>query len=71
MPDPIRCLPLTDREATTLFRSLLDYRRLLELSAIRDTVLVDAEIHIVDRLSERISLASFYPAEDFPAEDAQ
>lgn len=59
----IEALPLSDREAQALFRSLIDYRKTLQLSALYDSSLVREELAIVDRVSERISLNHFYPSD--------
>lgn len=57
-------LPLSASEAQTVFRALIDYRRILEASAIRDSALVRPEIDRVDAISERLSLGYFLsPAE--------
>lgn len=68
MPEPMKALPMNDKEATTLLRALIDYRKLLTFSAIADSVIVAAEIHAVDQLTERLTLNVFYPAEEM--EDA-
>lgn len=65
MPDPIRALPVDDRDAQALFRALLQYETILKYSALSDSALVAEELHRVVVLQERISLSSFYPAEDY------
>jgi hypothetical protein len=50
-------LSLTEREIQAAFRALIEYRRILELSAIRDSGIIRPEIDAVDTLSEKISLA--------------
>lgn len=52
-------LPLSPAEAQTVFRALIDYRRILQTSAIRDSALVRPEIDRVDVISERLSLGYF------------
>jgi hypothetical protein len=54
-------LSLTEREIQAAFRALIEYRRILELSAIRDSGIIRPEIDAVDSLSEKISLAFHYP----------
>lgn len=56
-------LYLTDRDGISLFRALLEYDKILRLSMIKDSVLVNAELLRVRDLQERISLISFYPDE--------
>lgn len=65
MPENARALPVSDGEAQTLFRALLDYQRSLEYSQIFDSSVVRQEQARVQTLIERISLTSFYPEEDF------
>lgn len=55
-------LSLTDREVQAVFRGLIDYRRILKLSEIREASIVREEINAVDSVSEKISLAFHYPA---------
>lgn len=61
MPDPVRALPLSDREAQSLFRALLTYEQQLSYSMILDTGVVQGELDRVRGLQERISLTSFHP----------
>lgn len=55
-------LSLSEREVQAAFRSLIEYRRILVLSELRDSTPVFEEIAAVDSLSEKISLAFHYPA---------
>jgi hypothetical protein len=66
MPEPVRSLPLSDRDAQTIFRALLEYDRVLSWSLIKDTALVHPELMRARELQTKISLTSFYPEEDFP-----
>jgi hypothetical protein len=61
-PEPVRALPVSDKDAQTIQRALIDYRRLLTLSTYAeiDVATVDAEIRRVDTLAERLSLNVFY-----------
>ena len=60
--DDTPTLSPTQREIQAAFRALIEYRRILKLSEIRDSVSVFEEIAAVDSLSEKISLAFHYPA---------
>lgn len=62
MPDDAILLSLTEKETQAAFRSLLEYRRLLKFSELRDSGAVFGEIEAVDSLSHKISLAYHYPA---------
>jgi hypothetical protein len=53
-------LSLTESEVQAAFRALIEYRRILELSAIKDSGIIRPEIDAVDSLSEKISLAFHY-----------
>lgn len=55
-------LSLTESEAQAAFRALIEYRRILKFSEIKDARLIRPEIDAVDSLSEKISLAFHYPA---------
>ena len=57
----IATLHLTPEESQAVFRSLIEYRRLLKLSEIRDSMLITSELNAVDSVSEKLSLAFFYP----------
>ena len=65
MTETIRTLPISDRDAQTMMRALLEYEMALNYSAIRDTALVQPELIRARDLQERLSLTSFYPEEDF------
>lgn len=54
-------LYLTDKEAQTLFRALLEYEKSLRFSAWRDNIVVVEEQYSCQQLQERISLLSYYP----------
>lgn len=66
MPDSV--LPLDTREAEMLQRALIDYRKLLTLSkyAEIDPSIIASEVMRVDAVTERLSLAVFYPTTHFP-----
>lgn len=64
MPQDLFHLHLTDRETQAVFRALVDYRRILEASDLRDSSVVWVEILAVDSVSEKISLLYFWPAGD-------
>jgi hypothetical protein len=57
-------LTINEKDCTALFRSLLEYDKILRLSAIRDSVLVSAELYRVRDLQERLSLIHWYPIEE-------
>jgi len=61
-PAPVRALPVSDEDAQTIQRALIDYRRLLTLStyAAIDGATVDREVRRVDAIAERLSLHVFY-----------
>ena len=63
-------LSLSEREVQAAFRALIEYRRYLDLSAIRDAESVRTEIVAIDTLAEKISLAFHYPAGERNAVDA-
>lgn len=56
--------PLTREESQTVFRALLEHRKALSWSRWADNPAVEQEIQCVDALSERLSLAFFYPPKD-------
>lgn len=56
-----KALYISDLDGISLFRALVEYDRILELSMIADTALVSAELHRVRAIQERLSLLSFYP----------
>ena len=60
-------LHLTEAECQATFRALIEYRRILKLSEIKDSMLVNSEISAVDSISEKLSLAYFYPEKDYAA----
>lgn len=64
-------ITLSSREAHAVFRALLEYRRLLSLSLLRERSegLVQAEIARVDSVSEKISLADYFPQHVFGAHE--
>lgn len=64
MPDNLTTIHLTDAEMMAVFRSLVDYRRALELSALRDSEIVGDEILAVDAVTEKIGLAFYFPVGD-------
>jgi hypothetical protein len=66
MTEPVRSLPLSDRDAQTIFRALLEYDKILSWSLIKDSELVRPELLRARELQTKISLTSFYPEEDFP-----
>jgi len=55
---------IDERDCTSIFRALLEYDKILRLSAIRDSVLVSAELYRVRDLQERLSLIHWYPADE-------
>jgi hypothetical protein len=55
-------LALTESEAQAAFRALIEYRRILKFSEIKDARIIRPEIDAVDSLSEKISLSFHYPA---------
>ena len=57
-------LPINEKDCVALFRALLEYDKILRLSAIRDSVLVSAELYRVRDLQERLSLIHWYPADE-------
>lgn len=57
-------LALTDEECQVVFRALLEHRKALSFSRWSDSPAVEREIQCVDALSERLSLAHYYPAQD-------
>jgi hypothetical protein len=61
-------LPLDTREAEMLQRALIDYRKLLTLSkyAEIDPSIIASELVRVDAVTERLSLAVFYPKTHYP-----
>jgi hypothetical protein len=59
----IATIHLTEAECQAAFRSLIEYRRILKLSEIRDSMLITSELNAVDAISEKLSLAFFYPAD--------
>jgi hypothetical protein len=59
----VATIHLTDAESQGVFRALIEYRRLLKLSEIRDSMLITSELNAVDSVSEKLSLAFFYPPE--------
>lgn len=60
----ITTLTLTREESQTVFRALLEHRKALSWSRWADNPAVEQEIQCVDALSERLSLAFFYPPQD-------
>jgi hypothetical protein len=62
--EPVRALPLSDRDAQTIFRALLEYDRVLSWSHIRDSALVHPELMRARELQERLSLIHWYPNEE-------
>lgn len=59
--DDRKPLFLTDQEAISLHRALLEYDRLLSFSELADTALVSAERLRVRGLHERAILIAFAP----------
>jgi hypothetical protein len=66
MTEPVRSLPLSDRDAQTIFRALLEYDKILSWSLIKDSELVRPELLRARELQTKISLTSFYPEDDYP-----
>ena len=58
-------LDLTEKEIQALFRAAIDYRRLLEFSALKDSTLVGAEMSHIDSVSEKISLSFHFPIRQY------
>lgn len=65
VPAPVRSLPMSEEDASTMHRALIDYRKLLTLSryAEIEPSIIDQEVQRVDAICERISLTTFYPEE--------
>ena len=55
-------LHISERDALSLFRALLEYDKILQYSAIADSALVSAELQRVRELQERINLITFSPS---------
>lgn len=64
MSTEVTTLLLTAEESQTVFRALLEHRKALAFSRWSDNPAVEREIQCVDALSERLSLAFFYPPQD-------
>jgi len=54
-------LSLSESEVQCVFRALIEYRKSLDLSALRDSTYVFEEIAAADAVSEKISLNFHYP----------
>ena len=54
-------LVFTDVEVQTIWRSLIEYKRILDLSAVRDADLVQPEQERVAHVLDVVSLSFFYP----------
>ncbi len=66
-------LPLTTAEADTLRHALIDYRKLLTLSAYAQLAeeIILPEVQRVDAIAEKLNLAIFYPEHIMENVDAE